>query len=80
MTLGSAGALVVLAGLAATLCSRGEPRPATGDSVVPDSAVDTAGPARVPPESAVRRPPIMDPAPKERPPRLPRPDTAGPGT
>lgn len=78
MTLGGAGALVVVAGLAGTLCSRGEPRPAAGDSVVPDSAVDSTGPAPVPPESAVRRPPVMDPAPKERPPRLPGPDTAGP--
>jgi hypothetical protein len=27
----------------------------------------------------VSRPPIMDPAPKDRPPRLPRPDSAGSG-
>ncbi len=109
MTLGSAGALVVAAGLAGTLCSRGEPRPpaadsvavdsqaladtgARGDSAVPldsaargDSAArpdvaDSSPLPRIPAESGVRRPPIMDPAPRQRPPRLPRPDSSGSGS
>ena len=105
MTLGGAGALVVMAGLAGMLCSRGEPRPAAADSVAADSVLadsvladsvladsvaasrapadrvsrDSADPPRVPADSPVSRPPIMDPAPKNRPPRLPRPDTAGSG-
>lgn len=108
MTLGSAGALVVAAGLAGTLCSRGEPRPAAADSVTVDSqaladtaargdslvppdsaaridssarphAADSGHPPSIPAESGVRRPPIMDPAPRQRPPRLPRPDSSGSG-
>jgi len=100
MTLGGAGALIVVAGLAGTLCACGEPRPApadgaAADSVVADSGVadsgvadgatpdsvarDSPAPLRVPADSPVSRPPIMDPAPKDRPPRLPRPDSAGSG-
>ena len=102
MTLGSAGALVVAAGLAGTLCSRGEPRPAAADSVTVDSqaladtaargdsavppdsaarphAADSGHPPSIPAESGARRPPIMDPAPRQRPPRLPRPDSNGSG-
>jgi hypothetical protein len=99
-TLGGAGALIVVAGLAGMLCSRGEPRPATADSVAADSAAvdtatvdtaavdsaavdsaaaDSAPPVGTPADTPVSRPPIMDPAPKSRPPRLPRPDTAGSG-
>ncbi len=103
MTLGSAGALVVAAGLAGTLCSRGEPRPPAADSVAVDSqdladtvargdsaarsdsfarpdVADSGLPPRIPAESGVRRPPIMDPAPRQRPPRLPRPDSSGSGS
>lgn len=90
MTLGGAGALIVVAGLAGTLCACGEPRPAPADgvaaeSVAADSATadsgarDSPAPLRVPADSPVSRPPIMDPAPKDRPPRLPRPDTAESG-
>ena len=95
MTLGGAGALIVVAGLAGMLCSRSEPRPASADSVAPDSvavdsvvldsaaadsaAADSAPRVRTAADSPVSRPPIMDPAPKNRPPRLPRPDTAGSG-
>jgi hypothetical protein len=89
MTLGGVFLLLATAGLAGALCSRGEPRPAgerpvqeaPGDSAsdtVGDSGSDTVPPSRVPPESAVRRPPIMDPADRDRPPvELPRPDTSG---
>ena len=100
MTLGGAGALIVMAGLAGTLCACGEPRPAPADGVAADSVVadsgvadsgvadsatpdsvarDSPAPLRVPGDSPVSRPPIMDPAPKDRPPRLPRPDSAGSG-
>ena len=105
MTLGGAGALIVMAGLAGTLCACGEPRPAPADGVAADSVVadsggadsgvadsgvadsatpdsvarDSPAPLRVPADSPVSRPPIMDPAPKDRPPRLPRPDSAGSG-
>ena len=100
MTLGGAGALIVVAGLAGTLCACGEPRPAPADGVAADSVVadsgvadsgvadgatpdsvarDSPAPLRVPADSPVSRPPIMDPAPKDRPPRLPRPDSAGSG-
>src|SRR5687768_8882037 len=116
MTLGSAGVLVVVAGLTGALAACSE-RPGDRDAAHDDSlrvdsvradsfrhadsarAADSAtrrvaesvptssrtpdrptgapDPA-VPPESAVRRPPIMDPAAKDRPPaRLPRPDSPG---
>lgn len=50
-----------------------------GPDSVPTASRPPAAPVpAVPPESAVRRPPIMDPAAKDRPPaRLPRPDSPG---